>query len=81
MQTAWYTQFQCLVLFLEAHGQRTTLQHQCTGNLHIRHAAPLHFVNFCIWNTQHDREIIGPAVYCWTIISERYVRQIPLQKQ
>lgn len=49
IQTAWYTQFQGLVLFVEAHGQRT-LQHQCTGNVHFRYAAPLHFVNVCIWN-------------------------------
>ena len=69
MQTAWYTQFQGLVLFLEAHGQRTTMQHQSTGNLQFRYTAPLHFVNVCIWNTRHDREIMGPAFYGGTINS------------
>jgi len=62
MQTAW--QFQGLVLFLWAHGQRTTLQHQCTGNLHFRYAASFHFVNVCIWNTQHDRDH-GSCILWW----------------
>jgi len=72
---------QGLVLILLAHGQRTTLQHQCTGNLHFRYAAAFHFVNVCIWNTRCDREIMGLAFYGGTINSERYVRQIPWQEQ
>jgi hypothetical protein len=76
MQNAWYTQFQGLVLYVWAHGQRTTMQHQFTGNPHFRYAAPFHYINVCIWNTQHDREIMGPAFYVGTINYERYIRQI-----
>jgi len=72
MQTAWHTQFQGLVLFLWAHGQRTTLQHQSTGNLHFRYAAPFHFVNVCIWNTRHGREIMDLAFYGGSQLTLRY---------
>jgi hypothetical protein len=81
MQTAWYPQFQGLVLFLRAHGQRTTLQHQCTGNRHVTYAAPFHFVNVSIQNIRHDRQIMGLAFYGGTINCGKYVWQIPWQEQ